>query len=188
MLLCQKWLNGDSFAPCSLSHLLTFVQAWLDEYSEDFREPPLHAPLRLLLDHLKISSAVHDTVCSQPTFCSLAAQAEELLRMFLKGSLTVFYCPLIVSTRFKRWLSLWKIRRGFWQGTTPWLILHTPETLKAKFNSGFVSDYYVFFYFFFYKKYFIEELGNISEGWGHPAKSSAGNWHVFPTMISGEGK
>uniref|UniRef100_A0A3B4BEU2 Ral guanine nucleotide dissociation stimulator-like 3a n=1 Tax=Periophthalmus magnuspinnatus TaxID=409849 RepID=A0A3B4BEU2_9GOBI len=31
--------------------------AWLDDYSEDFRDPPCHAALRLLLDHLTISSA-----------------------------------------------------------------------------------------------------------------------------------
>lgn len=74
----------------SLSRLLTFVRTWLDEYSEDFRDPPLHAPLRLLLGHLRISSAVHDTSRSQPTFCSLAAQAEELLQAFLKGSLAIF--------------------------------------------------------------------------------------------------
>lgn len=70
--------------------MLTFVQTWLDEYSEDFRDPPLHAPLRLLLDHLKISSAIHDTVHSTATFRSLAVQAEELLKAFLKGSLVVF--------------------------------------------------------------------------------------------------
>nr|XP_046271726.1 ral guanine nucleotide dissociation stimulator-like 1 isoform X2 [Scatophagus argus] len=61
-----------------LSPLLAFVQTWLDEYSEDFRDPPQHSALRLLLDHLKISSAVHDNMRSQPNFCSLAAQAEAL--------------------------------------------------------------------------------------------------------------
>lgn len=75
---------------CSLSCLLAFVQTWLDEYNEDFRDPPLHAPLRLLLDHLKISSAVHDTMRSQPNFCSLAAQAEERLKKFLKGDIPSF--------------------------------------------------------------------------------------------------
>ncbi|MEQ2178412.1 hypothetical protein GOODEAATRI_013783 [Goodea atripinnis] len=64
--------------------LLTFVQTWLDEYSEDFRDPPLHPALCLLLDHLRICSAVHDGMRSQPNFCSLAGQAEELLKKFQK--------------------------------------------------------------------------------------------------------
>ncbi|KAM6904643.1 ral guanine nucleotide dissociation stimulator-like 1 [Xenentodon cancila] len=64
------------------SPLLAFIQAWLDEYSEDFRDPPLHPALRLLLDHLTISSAVHDGMRSQPNFCSLAGQAEKLLKSF----------------------------------------------------------------------------------------------------------
>lgn len=62
--------------------MLAFVQLWLDDYSEDFRDPPLHRPLRLLLDHLRISSAVHDHMRSQPNFCSLAGQAEGLLQRF----------------------------------------------------------------------------------------------------------
>ncbi|KAM9346413.1 ral guanine nucleotide dissociation stimulator-like 1 [Symphorus nematophorus] len=65
---------------CYRSPLLAFVQTWLDEYSEDFRDPPLHTALRLLLDHLRISSAVHNNIRSQPNFCSLAAQSEALLR------------------------------------------------------------------------------------------------------------
>ncbi|KAM3598567.1 uncharacterized protein V6R79_019788 [Siganus canaliculatus] len=69
---------------CYRSPLLAFVQTWLDEYSEDFRDPPVHTALRLLLDHLKISSAVHDNMRSQPNFCSLAAQAEELLKTLQK--------------------------------------------------------------------------------------------------------
>ncbi|XP_041634013.1 ral guanine nucleotide dissociation stimulator-like 1 isoform X2 [Cheilinus undulatus] len=67
---------------CYRSPLLAFVQTWLDEYSEDFRDPPLHAALRLLLDHLRISSAVHDNIHCQPNFCSLAGQAEALLKKF----------------------------------------------------------------------------------------------------------
>ncbi|XP_008413579.1 ral guanine nucleotide dissociation stimulator-like 1 [Poecilia reticulata] len=66
------------------SLLLTFIQTWLDEYNEDFRDPPLHPALLLLLDHLRISSAVHGSMRSQPNFCSLAGQAEELLRKFQK--------------------------------------------------------------------------------------------------------
>lgn len=38
----------------------------------------------LLLDHLRISSAVHDNMRSQPNFCSLAGQAEALLQRFQK--------------------------------------------------------------------------------------------------------
>lgn len=53
--------------------LRTFVQTWLDEYSDDLRDPPQHPALRLLLDHLAISGA---------NFCSLAGRAEELLGRF----------------------------------------------------------------------------------------------------------
>lgn len=72
--------NSESYR----SPLLAFVQTWLDEYSEDFRDPPLHPALRLLLDHLRISSAVHDNMRSQPNFCSLAGQAEALLKRIQK--------------------------------------------------------------------------------------------------------
>ncbi|XP_054615084.1 ral guanine nucleotide dissociation stimulator-like 1 isoform X2 [Dunckerocampus dactyliophorus] len=68
----------------NLSPPLAFVQTWLDEYSEDFRDPPLHPGLRLLLDHLRISSAVHDQLHCQPNLCSLAGQAENLLKRFQK--------------------------------------------------------------------------------------------------------
>ncbi|XP_034396153.1 ral guanine nucleotide dissociation stimulator-like 1 isoform X2 [Cyclopterus lumpus] len=70
--------NGE----CYSSPLLAFVQTWLDEYSEDFRDPPLHPALRLLLDHLRISSAVHNNMRSQPNFSLLAGQAEALLKRF----------------------------------------------------------------------------------------------------------
>nr|XP_057904692.1 ral guanine nucleotide dissociation stimulator-like 1 isoform X2 [Doryrhamphus excisus]XP_057904693.1 ral guanine nucleotide dissociation stimulator-like 1 isoform X2 [Doryrhamphus excisus] len=68
----------------NLSPPLAFVQTWLDEYSEDFRDPPLHPGLRLLLDHLRISSAIHDRLHCQPNLCSLAEQAENLLKRFKK--------------------------------------------------------------------------------------------------------
>ncbi|XP_004072029.1 ral guanine nucleotide dissociation stimulator [Oryzias latipes] len=71
-------------ADYSKSPLLTLIQTWLDEYSEDFRDPPLHPALQLLLDHLRISSAVHDGMRSQPNFCSLAGQADDLLKLFQK--------------------------------------------------------------------------------------------------------
>lgn len=44
----------------------------------------MHLALRLLLDHLRISSAVHVNMHSQPNFCSLAGQAEALLKRFQK--------------------------------------------------------------------------------------------------------
>ncbi|KAM4634402.1 ral guanine nucleotide dissociation stimulator-like 1 [Polymixia lowei] len=69
---------------CHTSPLLALVQTWLDEYSEDFRDPPLHPSLRLLLDHLRISSAVAHDIRSQPNYCSLAGQAEALLKSFQK--------------------------------------------------------------------------------------------------------
>ncbi|XP_029364151.1 ral guanine nucleotide dissociation stimulator-like 1 [Echeneis naucrates] len=72
---------------CHRSPLLAFVQTWLDEYSEDFRDPPVHPALRQLLDHLRISSAVHDSMRSQPNFCSLAGQAEALLKRFQREGL-----------------------------------------------------------------------------------------------------
>ncbi|XP_056143782.1 ral guanine nucleotide dissociation stimulator-like 1 [Lampris incognitus] len=67
---------------CCRRALLAFVQTWLDEYSEDLRDAPLHPSLRLLLDHLRVSSAVADDMRSQPNFCSLAGQAEALLKRF----------------------------------------------------------------------------------------------------------
>ncbi|XP_049924934.1 ral guanine nucleotide dissociation stimulator-like 1 isoform X1 [Epinephelus moara] len=75
---------------CYRSPLLAFVQTWLDDYSEDFRDPPLHPALRQLLDHLRISSAVHDNMRSQPNFSSLASQAEALLmRLQKEGAETI---------------------------------------------------------------------------------------------------
>ncbi|XP_035852433.1 ral guanine nucleotide dissociation stimulator-like 1 [Sander lucioperca] len=69
---------------CCSSPLLAFVQTWMDEYSEDFRDPPLHPALRLLLDHLRISAAVYGNMRSQPNFSSLAGQAEALLKTLQK--------------------------------------------------------------------------------------------------------
>ncbi|XP_053707298.1 ral guanine nucleotide dissociation stimulator-like 1 [Synchiropus splendidus] len=73
--------------------LLTFVQTWLDEYSEDFRDPPVHPALRLLLDHLTISSAVHDRLHCQPNFCSLAGQTDALLKRFQREESEANLCP-----------------------------------------------------------------------------------------------
>uniref|UniRef100_A0A3P8TK90 Ral guanine nucleotide dissociation stimulator-like 1 n=1 Tax=Amphiprion percula TaxID=161767 RepID=A0A3P8TK90_AMPPE len=85
MLFQRDSVSSDlDNSECYRSPLLAFVQIWLDEYSEDFRDPPLHPALRLLLDHLRISSAVHDNMRSQPNFCSLAGQAEALLKSLQK--------------------------------------------------------------------------------------------------------
>lgn len=94
-LLFQRDNAGSDLdnSECYSSPLLAFVQTWLDEYSEDFRDPPLHAALRLLLDHLRISSAVHHNIHSQPNFCSLASQAEELLKRLQKEEAEVSVSP-----------------------------------------------------------------------------------------------
>lgn len=84
LFLRDSAVNDLDNTECYNSPLLTFVQTWLDEYSEDFRDPPLHPALRLLLDHLNISSAVHGAMHSQPNYCSLAGQAEALLKRFQK--------------------------------------------------------------------------------------------------------
>ncbi|TNN41317.1 Ral guanine nucleotide dissociation stimulator-like 1 [Liparis tanakae] len=81
--------NSESYS----SPLLAFVQTWLDEYSEDFRDPPLHPALRLLLDHLRISSAVHNNMRSQPNFSSLAGQADALLKRFQREAETETNVP-----------------------------------------------------------------------------------------------
>nr|XP_046187803.1 ral guanine nucleotide dissociation stimulator-like 1 isoform X2 [Oncorhynchus gorbuscha] len=57
---------------CLLRRLLPLIQTWLEEYSEDFRDPPQHPSLRLLIDHLH----------SLSSFCSLAQRSETLLKKF----------------------------------------------------------------------------------------------------------
>ncbi|XP_041720345.2 ral guanine nucleotide dissociation stimulator-like 1 [Coregonus clupeaformis] len=57
---------------CHRRHLLPLIQTWLEEYSDDFRDPPQHPSLRLLLDHLHCLSS----------FCSLAQRSETLLKKF----------------------------------------------------------------------------------------------------------
>nr|XP_029492200.1 ral guanine nucleotide dissociation stimulator-like 1 isoform X1 [Oncorhynchus nerka] len=56
---------------CHRRRLLPLIQTWLEENSEDFRDPPQHPSLRLLIDHLHLSS-----------FCSLAQRSETLLKKF----------------------------------------------------------------------------------------------------------
>ncbi|XP_036797100.1 ral guanine nucleotide dissociation stimulator-like 1 [Oncorhynchus mykiss] len=57
---------------CHRRRLLPLIQTWLEEYSEDFRDPPQHPSLRLLLDHLHSLSSL----------CSLAQRSETLLKKF----------------------------------------------------------------------------------------------------------
>lgn len=35
------------------SSLWTLLQTWLDEFAEDFRDPPMHSSLRLMCLHLR---------------------------------------------------------------------------------------------------------------------------------------
>ncbi|KAG7491598.1 hypothetical protein MATL_G00005350 [Megalops atlanticus] len=57
---------------CQKSSLLPLIQTWLQEYSEDFRDPPQHRSLRLLSVHLR----------HRPCFRRLAQRADALLRNF----------------------------------------------------------------------------------------------------------
>uniref|UniRef100_A0A4W5RY95 Ral guanine nucleotide dissociation stimulator-like 1 n=1 Tax=Hucho hucho TaxID=62062 RepID=A0A4W5RY95_9TELE len=57
---------------CHRRRLLPLIQTWLEEYNEDFRDPPQHPSLRLLMDHLHCLSS----------FCSLAQRSETLLKKF----------------------------------------------------------------------------------------------------------
>ncbi|XP_067089514.1 ral guanine nucleotide dissociation stimulator-like 1 isoform X1 [Osmerus mordax] len=71
-LLFQRQ-NGASDldnSECHTSPLKTLLHTWLEDYREDFRDPPEHPSLRLLLEHLK----------PQAGFSSLALRAEALLR------------------------------------------------------------------------------------------------------------
>lgn len=51
---------------------MPLIRTWLDEYSEDFWEPPQHRPLRLLSAHLT----------HRPCFRRLAPRARALLKKF----------------------------------------------------------------------------------------------------------
>ncbi|XP_031683525.1 ral guanine nucleotide dissociation stimulator-like 1 [Oncorhynchus kisutch] len=67
--------NGASDVYNSECHrrcLLPLIQTWLEENSEDFRDPPQHPSLRLLIDHLHCLSS----------FCSLSQCSETLLNKF----------------------------------------------------------------------------------------------------------
>ncbi|KPP74096.1 ral guanine nucleotide dissociation stimulator-like 1-like [Scleropages formosus] len=57
---------------CQKSTMLPLLQTWLEQYSEDFREPPQHQALRLLSAHL-----LH-----RPCFRRLARHTEALLKKF----------------------------------------------------------------------------------------------------------
>ncbi|KAJ8283743.1 hypothetical protein COCON_G00025930 [Conger conger] len=60
--------NSDS----QKSTLLPLIRTWLDEFSEDFWEPPQHRPLRLLSAHLN----------HRPCFRRLAPRTDALLKKF----------------------------------------------------------------------------------------------------------
>ncbi|CAM9338502.1 unnamed protein product, partial [Lampetra planeri] len=92
--------RSDSCHTQTPTHSSAFVHIWLDEFSEDFRDPPLHPALQLLLDHLRISSAVYDNRNVHPTFSSLVGRAERLLRSFRTGNAhrPAAIGPLAVST------------------------------------------------------------------------------------------
>ncbi|XP_010873282.2 ral guanine nucleotide dissociation stimulator-like 1 isoform X2 [Esox lucius] len=60
---------------CYRRPLSPLIQTWLEEYSEDFRDPPHYTSLRLLLDHLHRHS-----------FCLLAQRSETLLKKFQRES------------------------------------------------------------------------------------------------------
>ncbi|XP_035253640.1 ral guanine nucleotide dissociation stimulator-like 1 isoform X1 [Anguilla anguilla] len=57
---------------CQKSALMPLIRTWLDEYSEDFWEPPQHRPLRLLSAHLH----------HRPCFRRLAQRTSALLKKF----------------------------------------------------------------------------------------------------------
>ncbi|KAL0993017.1 hypothetical protein UPYG_G00102230 [Umbra pygmaea] len=67
----NKVTSDDGNSECHRRRLFLLIQTWLDEYSEDFWEPPHHTSLRLLLDHLPCLS-----------LCSLAQRSETLLNKF----------------------------------------------------------------------------------------------------------
>ncbi|XP_063058145.1 ral guanine nucleotide dissociation stimulator-like 1 [Engraulis encrasicolus] len=65
--------SQDNNNVCFRSPLLPLIHTWLEEHSEDLREPPQHQSLRLLLSHMRHRLA----------FRRLARQAETLLKSFL---------------------------------------------------------------------------------------------------------
>ncbi|KAG9338749.1 hypothetical protein JZ751_025185 [Albula glossodonta] len=73
-LLFQRddMLSDVDNSECQKSSLLPLIQTWLEEYSEDFWDPPQHRALRLLSAHLR----------HRPCFRRLAQRADTLLKKF----------------------------------------------------------------------------------------------------------
>ncbi|XP_067285137.1 ral guanine nucleotide dissociation stimulator-like 1 isoform X2 [Pseudorasbora parva] len=65
------------------SSLWALLQLWLDEYSDDFREPPMHSSLRLMCLQLR----------GRPTLFPLAKRYEALLKKF-QAEDVVTDCPV----------------------------------------------------------------------------------------------
>jgi len=62
----------DLFSRFPRSCLWTLLQMWLDEYSDDFRDPPMHSSLRLMCLQLR----------GHPFLFPLAKHYEALLKKF----------------------------------------------------------------------------------------------------------
>ncbi|XP_048870097.1 ral guanine nucleotide dissociation stimulator-like 1 isoform X1 [Brienomyrus brachyistius] len=67
---------SELYPDCQNSSMLPLIQTWLDEYSEDFWDPPQCSALRLLSAHL----------FQRPCFRRLAKRAKSLLRKFQEES------------------------------------------------------------------------------------------------------
>lgn len=59
-------------AVCCFSALWTLLQTWLDEFAEDFRDPPMHSSLRLMCLQLRRHNSLS----------ALAKCYEDLLKKF----------------------------------------------------------------------------------------------------------
>lgn len=76
------------------SSLWTLLQMWLEEFSEDFRDPPMHSSLRLMSLQLRRYTALFP----------LAKRYEALLKKFQAEG---YY--ILLSYRFKKDVNLIKI-------------------------------------------------------------------------------
>ncbi|KAK7175297.1 hypothetical protein R3I93_002257 [Phoxinus phoxinus] len=87
--LIEVLFQRDNFASSldstsySDSSLWTLLQMWLDEYSDDFRDPPMHSSLRLMCLHLS----------GHPFLFPLAKHYEALLKKFQTEDI-VADCPV----------------------------------------------------------------------------------------------
>lgn len=68
--------------PSYCSSLWTLLQVWLDEYSDDFRDPPMHSSLRLMCLQLR----------GRPALFPLAKHYDALLKKFqTEGHCTIIF-------------------------------------------------------------------------------------------------